>query len=149
MSHANITTTLPLRLFWGRRSEDVHNDIASEIGQLPQRLAEHPDRVTMYANNIERLRGQADVLEFLEREFYQIVHWGVDNLWTMQEVLLAQYDVLMGLATAHPDDAGSGRGGDGRRSYNDGRREVLSRVALAIARNEWFPGNKVDKKESV
>lgn len=138
----STTTSLPLRLYRNQRAEDIHNEIARQIGQLTSNGADRPNRIIDAAINIERLRGQADVLALLEREFYQIVHWGVDNLWTMQQVLLAQYDTVAGLALQHPDDTGSGRLGDGKRAYNDGRREVLQWVARELSRNEWFPGNK-------
>lgn len=69
------------------------------------------------------------------------MHWGVEQGWTMQQVLLAQYDTVATSATRHPDDAASGRGMDGRRAYNDGRREVLADVTGALRRSPHFPGN--------
>lgn len=139
---SSTTVTLPLRLYRNQRAEDIQNEIARQIGLLTPDGADKPNRIIDAAMYIERLRGQADVLEHLEREFYQIVHWGVENLWTMQETLLAQYDTVAGLALQHPDDTGSGRLGDGKRAYNDGRREVLWHVARELSRNEYFPGNK-------
>ena len=136
------TVTLPLKLYRDGNAEDIRNRIASEIGMLTPNAAERPHRLIDMAINIERLRGQADVLAYLEKEFYAIVHWGVEENWTMQETLLAQYDTVAGLATAHPDDTGSGRHGDGRRAYNDGRREVLSYVTSLLRRSDYFPGNK-------
>ena len=137
------TLTLPLRLFHGQRAEDIHNQIAKEIGLLTQQVAERPDWVSVYANNIERLRGQADVLTLIERQFYDVVHWGVDKLWTMQQVLLAQYDILITFATMHPDDTGGSRLNDAKRAYNDGRREVIQWVARELRRSEWFPDNEL------
>lgn len=139
----STTLTLPLKLFRNQRAEDIHNEIAREIGLLTSRVAERPDWVSIYANNIERLRGQADVLEQLERQFYDAVHWGVDQLWTMQQVLLTQYDILVDFATLHPDDTGGSRLNDARRAYNDGRREVIQWVARELRRSEWFPGNEI------
>lgn len=137
-----ITTTLPLRLYRNQSAEDIRSHIAAEIGVLTQKVAERPDRITDYALSIERLRGQADVLDRLERAFYDAVHWGVEQGWTMTQVLLAQYDIVIDLALDVPNDAASGRGGDGKRAYGDGRREVLARVAEALRRSPWFPGNE-------
>lgn len=139
----DTTITLPLRLYRNQRAEDIRNEIAKQIGLLTPEGADKPNRIIDAAINIERLRGQADVLALLEREFYQIVHWGVEQLWTMQQVLLAQYDTVAGLALQHPDDTGSGRLGDSKRAYNDGRREVLAHVARELSRSQWFPGNEL------
>lgn len=143
---SRTTMELPLRLYRNQTSQDIHNQIAKEIGEMTPALAERPDRAVDYANSIQRLRGQAETLEYLEKEFYAIVHWGVDNGWTMQEVLLAQYDEVLNLSLRSLDDSSSGRGGDGKRAYGDGRREVLMHVQAMLRHNEWFPGNK--KKES-
>lgn len=143
---SRTTMELPLRLYQNRTSQDIHNDIARKIGELTPAVADRPDWITTYAQSIERLRGQADVLELLEKSFYQIVHWGVEQGWTMQEILLAQYDEVASLALQHPDDTGGTRNNDGKRAYNDGRREVLYAVQSKLRRDEWFPGNK--KKES-
>lgn len=132
------TITLPLKLYRNSTADDLQKQVAREISLLSEA---RPDRIIDAAISIERLRGQADVLAYLEKEFYQIVHWGVEQGWTMQEILLAQYDTVAGLATQHPDDSASGRGMDGRRAYNDGRREVLSYVTGALRRSDYFPGN--------
>lgn len=139
----NTTTTLPLKLFRGRNSKDIDNEIAREIGQLTPNVAERPDWVSIYANNIERLRGQLDVLRQLERQFYDAVHWGVEQRWTMQQTLLLQYDILIDLASMHPDDVGGSRLNDSKRAYNDGRREVIQWVARELRNNQWFPGNEL------
>lgn len=139
---SNATMTLPLKLYRNQTSQDIHNQIAKEIGNLTPALAERPDRAVDYANGIQRLRGQAETLEYLEKEFYAIVHWGVDNGWTMQQVLLSQYDEVLGLSLRSLDDSSSGRSGDGRRSYGDGRREVLLHVQAMLRHSEWFPGNE-------
>lgn len=143
---STTTITLPLKLYRHGTADDLHNQIAREIGMLTPNAAERPDRVIDMAIGIERLRGQADVLAYLEKEFYAIVHWGVEQGWTMQQTLLAQYDTVASLATQHPDDTWSSRLNDGKRAYNDGRREVLSYVVGELRRSEWFPGN--EKKES-
>ena len=134
------TITLPLKLFGGN-SDDVHNQIAREIGVLTQDGAARPDRIIAAAMGIERLRGQADVLVYLEKEFYQIVHWGVEQGWTMQQTLLAQYATVAELATQPPDDSWGSRLNDAKRAYNDGRREVLSYVTGELRRSDYFPGN--------
>jgi hypothetical protein len=122
-------------------ADDIHNEIAAEIGGLTPKVAEQPARLAMYAANIERLRGQADVLQVIETQFSKAVEWGVANNWTVQQVMLVQYDILMELATADPNDASSGRGGDARRSYQDGRREVIRYVARRLRYSDHFPGN--------
>ena len=116
----------------------MRNQIAEEIGQLTQRVANRPDRVTDYALDIERLRGQADVLVCLEDFFKGIVEQGGEQGWHMHQILLAQYDIVTNLAL---DDTGGSRLNDGKRAYNDGRREVLQYVTGELVRSEYFPGN--------
>lgn len=136
------TITLPLKLYRNQRAEDIRNTITDAVGRITERPS---NRIIDAAINIERLRGQADVLAYLEKEFYEIVHWGVEQGWTMQETLLAQYATVAGLATQHPDDTGGSRLNDGKRAYNDGRREVLSYVTNELARSDYFPGNKKEE----
>lgn len=135
------TVTLPLKLYRQMRADDIRNEIARQIGELTQKVADRPDRVTDYALNIERLRGQADVLAYLEDNFRGIVEYGGQQGWHMTQILLAQYDVVANLAVQHPDDTGGSRLNDGKRAYNDGRREVLAWVIRELARSEYFPGN--------
>lgn len=141
---SSTTITLPLRLYRGRNAADIDNQIAREVGLLSVNGADKPHRIIDAAINLERLRGQHDAVKHLENEFYQIVHWGVGQGWTTQQILLAQYDTLADLATRNPDDTASGRGGDGVRAYNDGRREVLAYVARELRRSDWFPGNELN-----
>ena len=122
-------------------ADQLRNHIAAEIGELTQIVAERPDRVTDRAINIERLRGQADVAAYLEKNFAEITVWGVEQNWTMTQVLLVQMNVVADLATQHPDDTGGSRLNDGKRAYNDGRREVLQYVARRLRYSEFFPGN--------
>ncbi len=65
---------------------------------------------------------------------------------TSPEANSCQYDEIAGIALRSPGDDTSGRSGDGRRSYADGRREVLRSALTRLRNNEWFPGN--EKKES-
>jgi hypothetical protein len=132
------TITLPLKLYRNGTADDLQKQVAREISLLPEA---RPDRIIDAAISIERLRGQADVLAYLEKEFYEIVHWGVEQGWTMQQTLLAQYDTVAGLATQHPDDTGGSHLNDGKRAYNDGRREVLAHVTGELRRSDYFPGN--------
>jgi len=138
----NATTiTLPLKLFHGQNSADLHQHIARAVGQLTAQVAERPDRVTELANNIERLRGQADALERLENDFSGILTHAGRRGWHMSQVLLVQYDTVATLATQHPDDTWGSRLGDGKRAYNDGWRSVLLHVIGDLRRSEYFPGN--------
>lgn len=135
------TITLPLKLYRHLRADDIRNEIARQTGELTQKVAERPDLVTMYANNIERLRGQADVLAYLEENFRGTIEYGMEQGWHMTQILLAQYDVVAGMATQHPDDTGGSRLNDGKRAFNDGRREVLAYVTRELRRSDHFPGN--------
>ena len=127
---------------YDRTSDEINDQIADEIGLLPAKLIEHPDRTTMYVNGIERLRGQYTTVRYLERAFIGIENWAVSQNWTKEQVLLALYDEALTLALAEPDDTGSSRTNDGQRSFNDGRRDVLRKVAHRLSNDEWFPGNK-------
>ena len=135
------TVTLPLKLFHSQNSADLHNQIAKSVGELTALVAERPDRVTDYAIAIERLRGQADVLEYLEESFRGIVEYGAEQGWHMTQILLAQYSVVADLALQYPDDTGGSRLNDGKRAYNDGWRSVLLHVIGDLRRSEYFPGN--------
>jgi len=136
-----MTTTLPAGKLFRYTADQIHNQIAQEIGELTPLLAERPDRVVDRAINLERMRGQADVIAYLEKHFAEITVWGVKQNWTMTQVLLVQMDTVADLATQHPDDTGSSRLNDGKRAYNDGRREVLQYVARRLRYSEFFPGN--------
>ena len=136
-----MTTTLPTGKLFRFTADQLNNQIAQEIGELTQIVAERPTRVTDRAMSIERLRGQADVAAYLEKNFAEITVWGVEHNWTMTQVLLVQLDVVADLATQHPDDTGGSRLNDGKRAYNDGRREVLQYVARRLRYSEFFPGN--------
>jgi hypothetical protein len=136
-----MTTTLPAGKLFRYTADQIHNQIAQEIGELAPLLAERPDRVVDRAMNLERLRGQADVTAYLEKQFAEITVWGVKQNWTMTQVLLVQMDTVADLATQHPDDTGGSRLNDGKRAYNDGRREVLQYVARRLRYSEFFPGN--------
>lgn len=136
-----MTTTLPTGKLFRFTADQLSNQIAQEIGELTQIVADRPDRVTDRAINIERLRGQADVTAYLEDQFGSITVWGVEQNWTMAQVLLVQMSVVADLATQNPDDTGGSRLNDGKRAYNDGRREVLQYVARRLRYSEFFPGN--------
>lgn len=136
-----MNTTLSGSKLFRHTADQLHNQIGQEIGELAPLLAERPDRVTDRAINIERLRGQADVTAYLETQFADITKWGVEQNWTMTQVLLVQMSIVADLATQHPDDTGGSRLNDGKQAYNDGRRDVLQYVARRLRYNEFFPGN--------
>jgi hypothetical protein len=135
-----VTNTLTGKIY-RHTADQLHNQIAQEIGELAPLLAARPDRVTDRALSIERLRGQADVAAHLEKHFDDITAWGVEKNWTMTQVLLVQMNLVADLATQHPDDTGGSRLNDGKRAYNDGRREVLQYAARRLRYSEFFPGN--------
>ena len=120
-------------------ADQIDNQIAQEIGNLAARAADRPDRVSELANSIERLRGQAEVLVLIESDFDGILAHGVEQNWTMSQVLLVQMSMLADLAVQHPGDTWSGRGTDACRAYNDGRREVLKHVRQTLLHSEHFP----------
>ena len=122
-------------------SGQLRNQIAQQLGELAPAIAERPDRLSMLAGDIERLRGMADVTKYLEDQFEDVTNWGVEQNWTMTQVLLVQMNIVADLATQHPDDTGGSRLNDSKRAYNDGRREVLQYVARRLRYSEFFPGN--------
>ena len=122
-------------------SGQLRNQIAQQLGELAPANAERPDRLSMLAGDIERLRGMADVTKYLEDQFEDVTNWGVEQNWTMTQVLLVQMNIVADLATQHPDDTGGSRLNDSKRAYNDGRREVLQYVARRLRYSEFFPGN--------
>ena len=135
-----MSATLTGKLY-RHTADQLRNQIAQEIGELAPLIAERPDRIVDRAMHIERLRGMADVTAYLEEQFADITNWGVKQNWTMTQVLLVQMDMVADLATQHPDDTGGSRLNDGKRAYNDGRREVLQYVARRLRYSEFFPGN--------
>jgi hypothetical protein len=130
------------------RARLVNLPAALEIGQPISHRIDHmlsgvrsQIAIKIFGEDLDALRGQADVLAYLEKEFYQIVHWGVEQGWTMQQTLLAQYATVAELATRPPEDSWGSRLNDAKRAYNDGRREVLSYVTGELRRSDYFPGN--------
>lgn len=133
-------TTLTGKLY-RHTADQLRNQIAQELGELAPLLAERPERIVDRAISIERLRGMADVTKYLEDKFSDLDVWAAEQGWTPGQVLLVQLDTVADLATQHPDDTGGSRLNDGKRSYNDGRREVLQYVARRLRYSEFFPGN--------
>lgn len=134
-----ITTTKLYR----HTSTQLADMIAVEIADLTEQATKRPDWVTNLANSIERLRGQYDTLRHLEQSFHSLEVWAVENRWTEQQLLLAKYDDAATLATLPPNDSVSGHGNDGRRAYNEGRRDVLAYVFNRLRSSQWFPGNEL------
>ena len=121
--------------------DDLRNQLAEEIGMLTPRLAERPQDAGWRINSIERLRGQIDTLDTIEREFTDIEKWAVEQRWTLTQMILVQYDTLLSVAQSNPNDTSSGRHGDAQRCYNDGRREVIGDAQMKLRSNPHFPGN--------
>jgi hypothetical protein len=131
--------TITVKKLYRHTAADIRNQIGQEIGELTHKAADRPDRVADLAISIERLRGQADVLDTIEKQFADIEVWAVKQNWTITHVLLVQLDLVADLATQNPDDTWSGRGNDARRAYNDGRRDVLQYIARQLRFSEHFP----------
>lgn len=134
------TTTLKGKLF-RHTADQLRNQIAQEMGELAPAIADRPHRLIDLSMSIERLRGMADVTAHLEDHFARVTEWGVSQNWTMLQILVVQMDMVADLATQHPDDTGGSRLNDGKRAYNDGRREVLQYVARRLRYSDFFPGN--------
>lgn len=136
-----MTTTLPGGKLFRHTADQLRNQIAQEMGELAPAIAERPHRLVDLSMSIERLRGMADVTDYLERHFADLTPWAAEKGWTPVQVLVVQMDMVADLATQHPDDTGGSRLNDGKRAYNDGRREVLQYVARRLRYSEFFPGN--------
>ena len=95
------------------------------IASLTERATENPRRVVDYANEIRVWTGIADTLIAWESFCADVAeHFDAGS----PEMFIAKYDWIAQHATQSPDDTWSGRGNDGRRSYEDGRRQALEYV---------------------
>lgn len=61
-------------------------------------------------------------------EVAEIDEYAEENGWSEEHTKLVKYQTLTRAALRDPDDKWSGRGNDLQRTYNDERRNVLSRI---------------------
>jgi hypothetical protein len=96
-----------------------------------------PDQLTYFVTSIEELRGQVDALKEIEEDFADIAVAAAERDWTAPQTLLYKQQSVLRLADLNGwwiTDSTSGRNNDARRSYRDGRFNIIESLRRELDR---------------
>jgi hypothetical protein len=99
-----------------------------EANEAGPAIAKDPSSAGRIANGLAKRQGMLDAMTQWEADLANIDALAAKERWSELRIVATKTRVLAQMALRNNDDTWSGRGNDERRSYADGRREILSDV---------------------
>lgn len=91
-----------------------------------------PAEIVRKAVSLQRLRGRAETLRDWERKVESVREWAVFQSFSAERHLSVMFREFADMLVGYPDDDCSGRSGDLRRCYGDGRREAMKEILMQL-----------------
>lgn len=118
-------------------SASLRKQYDKQLAELADKVAAKPAWAAMYMGELETLRGRADALADIEKNFGEVEQWAVKETMTATEMLVLKFDVVAELLV----DAGADLA-TVNNEYYKGRYQTVRDAWRHLRRDSYFPGNQ-------